>query len=262
LRQAALRQSPAVPRATRARPSLVACASGLAALVVTSISGAAWPQGTLKPTKTEAALKLFVVDKDEGPIVGLVVALKDDNGKAFYTPETNAEGFTEILVPNDHTYDLTYLSLGRSKKIKAQIEVTDEPRQKIKFTLRYKWHGPEPLDGRAQSQRFVLGGVTFATGKATLKPESYDRLVDVVIFMRAKPRSRVEISGHTDNRGNAQRNQKLSERRAKAVKAYLVSKGIDADRIEAVGFGDARPVADNDTAESRTRNRRIEAREL
>ena len=73
---------------------------------------------------------------------------------------------------------------------------------------------------------------------------------------------RIRVSGHTDNVGNPRRNQALSEARARAVREYLVSHGIDGSRVEAVGFGDQRPVASNDTEEGRQENRRIEAIEL
>ncbi len=80
--------------------------------------------------------------------------------------------------------------------------------------------------------------------------------------MTHRPQSRIRIAGHTDNVGNPRRNQRLSEARAEAVKAYLVAHGIDESRIEAVGFGDTQPVAPNDTDEGRAQNRRIEAVEL
>jgi OOP family OmpA-OmpF porin len=66
------------------------------------------------------------------------------------------------------------------------------------------------------------------------------------------------VVGHADARGRAKRNLVLSQRRARAVVTYLVDKGIDAGRLEAVGYGEARPVAPNDTAQNRAKNRRIE----
>ena len=88
------------------------------------------------------------------------------------------------------------------------------------------------------------------------------RLDSVVEFMAHKRSARVEISGHTDNVGNAKANKALSQRRAQACRDYLVSKGIEPGRITAVGFGDERPIAPNDTEEGRQKNRRIEAMEL
>jgi len=76
--------------------------------------------------------------------------------------------------------------------------------------------------------------------------------------MNENPTLKLKIEGHTDNAGNDDANMKLSEDRAEAVKTYLVSKGISADRITAEGFGETMPIADNGTAAGRTKNRRVE----
>jgi OmpA-OmpF porin, OOP family len=80
--------------------------------------------------------------------------------------------------------------------------------------------------------------------------------------MTHKKSARIEVSGHTDNVGKKKDNKRLSQKRADAVRAYLVSKGIDASRIDTIGYGDERPIAPNDTDQGRQKNRRIEATEL
>jgi outer membrane protein OmpA-like peptidoglycan-associated protein len=207
----------------------------------------------LEPTKTEAAMRFIVLDKDKGPVKGIVIALTAPTGDKYYTEETDADGAAEVLVPVGRKYELTYLSLGR-KDIAATVTVTNEPKQNVKLTLRFKSLPPPPP--------FVLTGITFDTGKATLKGASYDRLDIVADFMSHKKSARVEISGHTDNVGNAKSNKTLSAKRAEACRTYLLTKGIDKRRLDAVGYGDERPVAPNDTEEGRQKNRRIEAREL
>ena len=207
----------------------------------------------LKPTRTEAVMKLFVVDKDKGPVKGVVVFLTGPDKTKYYADPTDSEGYAEVLVPVGKQYDVTYLSLGR-REIAATVPVADEPSQSVKLTLRYKREIPE--------KPFILAGVNFDTAKATIRPESFPRLDTVVDFMVHKKTARVEISGHTDNVGNATANKKLSEQRAQACRNYIVSKGIDKKRLDAVGFGDERPIAPNDTDEGRQRNRRIEAKEL
>ena len=214
----------------------------------------------IKPTKTEAALRLFVIDKDKGPIKGIVMSLTSPSGAKFYTEETDGKGYAEVLVPVGETYKISYLSLGR-KDISAKVTVSDKPNQNLKLTLRYK-REEYPDGGGASAGRFVLKGVQFETGKATLTPDSFARLDGVVEFMTHKKSARIEISGHTDNVGNPRRNKTLSEKRAKACRDYLVSKGIAADRIKTVGYGDERPIASNDTEAGRQQNRRIEATEL
>jgi outer membrane protein OmpA-like peptidoglycan-associated protein len=207
----------------------------------------------IKPTHTEAALKFTVVDKDKGPIPGVVISLTSPKGKTYYTDETDAKGYTEVLVPVGRKYDLVYLSLGR-RKIAARVPVSKKPRQTVRLTLRYKrWEKPP---------QFVLRGVEFDTGKATIRPESYPRLDLVVEYMKHKKSARIEISGHTDNVGNRKRNKALSRRRAQACRKYLISKGIAGSRIRAVGHGDERPIASNSTDDGRQKNRRIEAKEL
>jgi outer membrane protein OmpA-like peptidoglycan-associated protein len=208
----------------------------------------------IEPTKTDAALKFFVIDKDKGPVKGVVISLTSPAGATFYTDETDADGYAEALVPVGQKYELTYLSLGGRKDVAANVTVSNEPKQTIKLTLRYKPRPPPPP--------FVLTGVTFATGKATLGGASYDKLDIVVDYMTHRRSAHVEISGHTDNVGNAKSNKTLSQKRAEACRAYIVGKGIDAGRIKAIGFGGERPIAPNDTEEGRQQNRRIEVVEV
>lgn len=204
-------------------------------------------------TRTEAAMKLFVVEKDKGPVKGAVVVLTSPQGAKYYTEETDAEGYAEVLVPVGQKYEITYLSLGR-KDIAASVNVTSEPKQTIKLTLRYKKMPPPPP--------FVLTGVQFDTGKATIRPESTGMLDTVAEFMKYRRSSRVEISGHTDNVGKPKANKELSGKRANACRAYLIAKGIDSGRITAVGHGADKPIVPNTSDENRQKNRRIEVVEL
>ena len=207
-------------------------------------------QAVLEATDTEAAVRFFVIDKQKGPIEGIVVSLTSPTGKTYYTGETDKEGFAEVLVPIGQTYDLIYLSLGR-RNVAARVQVRNQPRLNLKLTLRYE---------REEATRpFVLDDVQFATGKATITPDSFPRLDAMVEYMTHKKTARIEISGHTDAAGSKAVNKKLSQQRADAVRDYLVSRGIDADRIKAVGYGDEKPIAPNDTSEGRQKNRRIEA---
>lgn len=213
-------------------------------------------QSNIKPTATEAALKLSVVAKDTGVgIPGVVVRLTAPDEKNYTSDETDADGYTELLVPISQTYQITYLSLGRSD-VGAKATVDDRPNHNINLTLRY-----QRRDG-AVAPRVVLEGVYFDSGNAKLRPESLPRLKDVLEYLTHKKSARIEISGHTDNVGNPKANKELSLRRAQVCREYLVSKGIDGARVTAVGNGDERPIASNDTEEGRQKNRRIEATEL
>ncbi|MFT3707478.1 MAG: OmpA family protein [Archangium sp.] len=104
----------------------------------------------------------------------------------------------------------------------------------------------------------ILQQVRFATGKSTILPESFGLLQQVVDAIVKNNVRRVKVEGHTDNRGVKAQNQTLSEDRARAVKEYLVAQGIDAERLESVGYGDNKPIAPNLTARGRELNRRVE----
>jgi outer membrane protein OmpA-like peptidoglycan-associated protein len=108
----------------------------------------------------------------------------------------------------------------------------------------------------------VLEGVTFETSSTRLVPMANDILDIVVESLLGHPEVKVEVAGHTDSQGSHDGNVDLSHRRAEAVRAYLVSKGVAASRITAVGYGQDRPVADNATAAGRAQNRRVELRRV
>ncbi len=105
---------------------------------------------------------------------------------------------------------------------------------------------------------WTLGGVLFDTDKWNIKPQFSLLLDDVVNVLRHNPGLKLEIQGHTDSRGARSHNIKLSQKRAEAVRKYLVAKGISTERLTAKGFGCARPVASNNTPEGRAMNRRVE----
>ena len=105
---------------------------------------------------------------------------------------------------------------------------------------------------------FTLNSIFFDFDKAVLKPESFPELERVVQFMNDKPSVTIEIEGHTDNIGKADYNKVLSERRANAVKKFLTTKGLAANRISTIGFGETRPIVSNDDEkDGREVNRRV-----
>lgn len=109
---------------------------------------------------------------------------------------------------------------------------------------------------------FMVIDVHFDTAKADIKPESFPLIDQVAEMFKKHPDLKASVEGHTDNVGNAKSNQELSENRAKSVVAALVAKGVAADRLQAKGWGDQKPVADNASDAGRAKNRRVELRKL
>lgn len=100
--------------------------------------------------------------------------------------------------------------------------------------------------------------INFETGKSAIKSESQEIVEELFTMLNANPSLRIIIEGHTDNVGNAASNKTLSEQRALSVKNALGKKGISADRIKTMGYGQDKPIADNATDDGKAKNRRVE----
>ena len=121
---------------------------------------------------------------------------------------------------------------------------------------------PEPFTGIVMRPKeiksFVLREMYFATGKTTILATSEPALNELYTLLAARPTQRIRIVGHTDDIGSDRSNQLLSEGRAQSIRAEMMARGIDGNRIETDGRGERDPIAPNDTEENRQRNRRVE----
>ncbi|MCA9653460.1 MAG: OmpA family protein [Myxococcales bacterium] len=117
---------------------------------------------------------------------------------------------------------------------------------------------PDELPEEVKKYTGVIEGIFFDTGRSSIRDESFPTLDAAVKVLADYPSLRVEISGHTDDRGKRDKNLGLSQDRADAVKQYMVDKGIDAGRITTRGAGPDEPIGDNKTKAGRQQNRRIE----
>jgi outer membrane protein OmpA-like peptidoglycan-associated protein len=117
---------------------------------------------------------------------------------------------------------------------------------------------PAPAPEPAAPQKLVLEGVNFDFDKATLRQEDVSDLDKNVEALKAWGDVNIEVAGHTDSMGSDAYNMKLSQQRAEAVRNFLISRGVAADRLTAKGYGESQPVADNATEEGRFKNRRVE----
>jgi outer membrane protein OmpA-like peptidoglycan-associated protein/tetratricopeptide (TPR) repeat protein len=189
-----------------------------------------------KKTNEPVFAKLEFIDIDNSEIVA--TAISADSG-VYKVKFNEAKNYGVEVVAKDYIFFLDAVDLSSSSSDIPVIQ--DFLLEKVEVGV-----------------KVVLENIYFETSKATLKPESFEQLDQVVSFMENNETITLEISGHTDNTGSLKINTKLSNERAQSVVDYLVSKGIDATRLEAKGYAFSQPVAPNDTPEGREKNRRVE----
>lgn len=216
-----------------------------------SVSVVAARAQTLEPTETIALLTVIVEDNAHKALEGETVSFVAAKDKKVYSGVTKADGKFELLVPEGDTYNVQYKSFAENE----DYNVLKMPAPEGSVTFEYKLIINPP-------KTYTLNNVFFDTGKSTLKPESSKELNQLAEYLLLKKKLIVEISGHTDNVGNKDANQKLSQERANSVKAYLLKKGVSPAQVQAKGYGDTQPVADNSTEDGKQKNRRTEVRSI
>lgn len=204
--------------------------------------------------RTQPGVIHFEVTDDKGkPLSGVLAQISSDHtecivrgrvplgGDGKADQEQGAGDFHVILTQNDflpYETDVT-LAPGGEATVKVQMQSG-----KVKVSA-------EAI--------IILDKVYFETDKDVIKTESYGLLDQVAAIFKSHPEiKKVEISGHTDSQGKDAYNLDLSDRRAKAVRAYLVNKGVEAHRMDAKGYGETKPIASNTSASGRAQNRRVE----
>jgi outer membrane protein OmpA-like peptidoglycan-associated protein len=158
-------------------------------------------------------------------------------------------------------YNIPELAFKRDSVIRFLLKGSEEPNLAAYISMiRLAESETDVLyDALAAKGRWATQGILFETGKSNLKPESRPVLKEIAATMQKYPDLRLLIEGHTDNVGSAAANLTLSDARAAAVKAALVSQfGIAGDRLTTKGFGDTKPAVPNSTSAGRAQNRRVE----
>jgi outer membrane protein OmpA-like peptidoglycan-associated protein len=131
-------------------------------------------------------------------------------------------------------------------------------RQEAQLRRKLEGSGVRVVRNGDQIDLVMPGNITFDVNQSTIKPSFQDTLESVAVVLKEFDKTSIRIEGHTDSTGSRDYNQLLSERRAGAVRDFLLDQGIDASRTRAVGYGPRQPVASNDTAAGREQNRRVE----
>lgn len=172
-------------------------------------------------------------------------------GITYWTCKHWGVNFNANYAAQSNYYDFMHYSLGLKYRFsgKCKKEMPAEPKPL-----------PKPAISQADQEAIIsiAKAVYFDTGSDKIKAESLPKLDELVVIVKRYPGLKITVEGHTDNVGSAASNLKLSQDRVNSVKNYLISKGIEANRITATGYGETKPIATNDTPEGRAQNRRVE----
>ncbi|MBT1703045.1 OmpA family protein [Chryseosolibacter indicus] len=199
-----------------------------------------------------------VIDATTGePVTGKIVYERLPDGKEMGIAQANPQtGEYEIKLPGGHMYAVRAESKDRisgSQNLDLRNITADKVIDQKDFNL-----DPIKVVAVKEDATIALNNVFFDFNKATLKPESFLELNHIAELLKEKAGMQVEIAGHTDAIGSDAFNLTLSEKRAKSVIQYLVSKGVQKNRLKAQFYGEAKPLDSNDTEEGRQKNRRVE----
>ena len=184
-----------------------------------------------------------------------IIVFRSKANDKEYQGLTNDNGKFSLRLPAGDQYEIFILGFKDS----ASYNVLDIPA--TKGAAYYKNSFKVDIQF-LPAKTFVLDDCNFETGKATLQPSSFAVLDELVAYLNRKDDEKIELGGHTDNVGSVASNLKLSMDRANTVRAYLLTKGIDPDRVTAKGYGMSEPIEDNKTEEGRAKNRRTEVKIL
>jgi OmpA-OmpF porin, OOP family len=205
------------------------------------------PNETALPVEIKGT-KIYgrVTSTKTGELVNAKLIFED--AETTLTTQSSGSGYA-IDLPSDKNYVVKIEAAGYVPEMK-KLEISAYAMQELEMNFRL-----QPIE---VGTTVTLNSVLFIQSKAELLPESYPELNEVIEFMKANPQVEIELSGHTDNRGSFRQLLTLSQQRVNKVKSYMVSKGINAKRITGKGYGGSKPIASNDTEESRALNRRVE----
>lgn len=201
-----------------------------------------------------APIEVLVTDFNKTPKHGEQVLFVDQKSGQIFKSVSGTDGKFLIELPGGTVYDIKLKSIGKAEDYNTiNIDRLGPNQYYSKMTLTIQYELPRTI---------TLDNVHFETGKSSLTKLSYKELNEIVEFMKLRKDVIIEIAGHTDSVGDYESNLILSQARADQVMAYLISKGVDRTRLTAKGYGELSPVATNDTAEGRQKNRRTEVRIL
>jgi outer membrane protein OmpA-like peptidoglycan-associated protein len=166
--------------------------------------------------------------------------------------------YVKVYINDTRVANIPNADLGRSNKIAIEVPGKEDLPTML-TNLSVMAGGKKLYDALAESGRVATQGIYFDTGSDRIRPESTPTLKEIGAMLNEHPDLNLTIEGHTDNVGSAASNQALSEKRAAAVRQFLIDNySVDAARLTAKGLGSTKPAGSNDTPEGRQNNRRVE----
>lgn len=219
--------------------------TAFSALVAFSFAAA----GNLAPNRTHAVLNVSYMNNDNVPHANKKLTFVGQNKGKKVVITTDVYGEASFHIPREDSYTILCESLT------GPFECGETPY----VSLTASTGGITVVFDDTRSE---LTGVLFKAGSAELVPSSLKTLNAAIAGLKRNPKAKIEVEGHTSSEGGEELNQKLSEDRANSVRDYMIEKGIEPERLTAVGYGPSRPKGDNSTEAGRRANRRIELRIL
>lgn len=203
----------------------------------------------------DAPVDVSVMNFKSELLNGEIIVFRSQKNDKEYQGLTNEQGKFSLRLPAGDKYEI--FILGFKDSTAYNILDIPMPQGNAYYKNAFK------VDIQFQpAKTFVLDDCNFDFAKATLQESSYTVLDELVAYLNRKTDEKIELGGHTDNIGSKVKNQKLSEDRANTVRAYLLTKGIDPDRVTAKGYGMEEPIEENTTEAGRAKNRRTEVKIL
>lgn len=212
-------------------------------------------QSTLNLPKDAQVNGMIVNMRTKVPLNNELIVFKSSKNTNEFQVVSNESGKFSTRLPAGDKYQIYIMGFADS----SSSNILDIP------ALAGNSYYKNPFNVNLEfdpAKTFVLDNVEFDFGKADLRSESIPTLDNLVDYLQRRPNEKIEIGGHTDNKGSEEKNLKLSQERAKAIVSYLITKGVNPSRLSSKGYGAKEPIEENDTEEGRQKNRRTEVKIL
>lgn len=211
---------------------------------------------TLRSTEDSVLVTFIITDLDSVPIEHAKLHVSATDRSIVKEGVSDVLGTCYMLLPEGKTYTMVVHKFRTDFPFNGGLILpVEKGRYSFDQEIRIKLI-------RDFSRIFTLENVYFDVNKWNIKPECEPAIDNLYNSLTLNPNMRIEIAGHTDSDGDAHENLVLSQRRAESVMHYLIEKGLDPKRVQAKGYGEYKPIAPNDSAPNKSRNRRTEVRVL